>query len=133
MLRRRAATIGIAASAFILVSAGSALADDCANVSRAPAPCGYSCSGPVIVGNWVWLPSLDPSAPPIWGFAPPGAADSVTFGLPGANGNYTNGQAQDLLGVAGHHSSAVCSTPNRTATDFSQLHGIVSACGQATG
>lgn len=132
MLRRRIVTVGIAAGVFVLGSAGAALADDCSNVSRAPAPCGLTCSAPVVEGNWVWLPSIGVPEP-VWGFAPPGGPDSVAFALPGASGNYTNGQADDLLGVAGHHSSAVCSTPNRTASDPSQLHGIVSECGQAAG
>jgi hypothetical protein len=122
----RTVTVGIAAGAFMLSTAGAALADDCANVSRAPASCGFTCSAPVIEGNWVWLPSIGVPFP-AWGFAPPGGPDSVANGFPGANGNYTNGQAEDLLGVAGHHSSAVCSTPNRMS---SQPHGIVSACGQ---
>ena len=102
------------------VSAGAALADSCDNTSRAaPNPTG---PGPIIKGNWVWLPSLGiPGLPEAWGFAPPGAFDSTTFGFPGANGNYTNGQTASLLGM-----SANCppgSNPNRQ-TD----HGIQSGC-----
>lgn len=129
MIGRRAAYVGVMAGAIVALTTGSAFADDCANVSRAAPPCGMSCTAPVIEGNWVWLPSIGEPFP-AWGFAPPGAADSVTFGLPGANGNYTNGQASDLLGVAGQHNTSVCSTPNRTS---STLHGIVSACGAAGG
>jgi hypothetical protein len=100
-----------------------AAADSCANVSRAPAACGYACPGPVIDGNWAWLPSLDPSNPPIWGFAPPGAADSVAFGLPGANGNYTNGQASSLLGM-----SAICQGGGNVNDVRQSSHGIQSGC-----
>ena len=103
-----------------------AAADSCANFSRAPAACGTSCtSGPVIVGNWVWLPSVDPSAPPAWGFAPPGAADSTAIGFPGANGNYTNGQTSSLLGM-----SAICTgNGNGNGQDARQgSNGIQSGC-----
>jgi len=48
----------------------AAVADSCANVSRAPAPCGMTCTGPVVDGNWVWLPSV--GAPlAAWGFGVP--------------------------------------------------------------
>lgn len=122
----RALAVGGLAAAALIGSAGAALADDCANVSRAPAPCGMNCTtGPVIEGNWVWLPSIGVPEP-AWGFAPPGGPDSVAFGLPGSNGNYTNGQVADLLGVAATHSTQVCLTPSRTT----QPHGIQSgACG----
>jgi hypothetical protein len=105
----------------IVAIPATAFADSCANVSRAPAPCGTSCTAPVIDGNWVWLPSIDPTAPPIWGFAPPGAADSVAFGFPGANGNYTNGQTSSLLGM-----SANCPPGSNPARQTS--HGIQSGC-----
>ena len=98
--------------------AGTALADSCANVSRAPAACGWSCSGPVIQGNWVWLPSV--GAPQYaWGFAPPGAFFSKLFPFPGANGNYQNGFSQSLLG----HSAYCLKGVNATKS-----HGIVSGC-----
>jgi hypothetical protein len=98
--------------------AGVTLADSCANVSRAPADCGWSCPGPVIEGNWVWLPSI--SVPVYaWGFAPPGAADSTQFGFPGANGNYTNGFTDSLLG----HSAYCLKGVNQQKS-----HGIVSGC-----
>jgi hypothetical protein len=116
-----------------------ATADSCANYSRPAPACNLSCSAPVIQGNWVWLPSIDPSAPAAWGFAPPGGADSTAFGFPGANGNYTNGTTSSLLGV-----SALCRTDKvaifkrqdgvfllvfASATpDFSLLHGVWSGC-----
>src|SRR5437763_6523333 len=86
----------------------AAFADSCANVSRAPAPCGTVCNdGPIVKGNWLWLPSIDAlvgeDLPPIWSFLPPGAPDSQFLGTPRQNGNYTNGKTSSLLGV-----SAIC-------------------------
>ena len=98
--------------------AGVTLADSCANVSRAPADCGWTCTAPVIEGNWVWLPSVGADVA-AWGFAPPGAADSVNFGFPGANGNYQNGFSQSLLG----HSAYCLKGVNQDKS-----HGIVSGC-----
>ncbi|MDP9265393.1 MAG: hypothetical protein M3O91_04640 [Chloroflexota bacterium] len=116
---RRFVLVASVALASLAVTAGPALADTCANVSRA-APTG-PVTGPLIKGNWVWLPSV--GAPiDAWGFAPPGALDSVLFGFPGANGNYTNGKTDSLLGV-----SANCppgANPNRQTTN-----GIQSGCG----
>jgi hypothetical protein len=100
------------------LSAQVAFADSCSNVSRAaPSPAG---PGPVIKGNWVWLPSI---GVPIdaWGFAPPGAFDSTAFGFPGANGNYTNGQTSSLLGM-----SANC--PPGSNLSRQTDHGIQSGC-----
>jgi hypothetical protein len=101
-----------------LVVTGTVLADSCANVSRAPASCGLTCTGPVIEGNWIWLASV--GGPPIWGFAPPGSFDSVLFGFPGAHGNYQNGFSEWLLGH-----SAYC----LKGVNADKSHGIVSRCG----
>ena len=108
----------LAAFAALAIPA-AAVADSCANVSRAPAPCGMNCTAPVVEGNWVWLPSIGVPFP-AWGFAPPGATDSVAFGLPGANGNYTNGSTSSLLGM-----SDICQNGN---TSRQQEHGIQSGC-----
>ena len=70
------------------ITAGAALADSCDNTSRA-AP-NVTGPGPIVKGNWVWLPSIGVPVES-WGFAPPGTIDSTLFGFPGANGNYTNG------------------------------------------
>src|ERR671925_3380 len=70
-----------------LAAPAVAAADSCANFSRSAPACNLSCTAPVIQGNWVWLPSIDPSAPAGWGFASPGGADSTAFGFPGANGD----------------------------------------------
>jgi hypothetical protein len=110
---------GAFVGAAVLAVPATAFADSCSNVSRAPAACGLTCSGPVVAGNWVWLPSIGVPQT-AWGFAPPGAADSVAFGLPGANGNYTNGSTSSLLG-----NSAICRSgvPSRQTTS-----GIQSGC-----
>lgn len=100
-MKRIALSISVVLASFA-IGAFPALADSCSNVSRAAPPDGGS--GPIIRGNWVWLPSIG-VAIDAWGFAPPGAADSTTFGFPGANGSYTNGQTSSLLGV-----SAICTT-----------------------
>ena len=110
---------GMAIAAAALMMPAAAWADSCSNVSRPPAPCGFTCSGPVIEGNWVWLPSV--GAPiAAWGFAPPGAADSTDFGFPGANGNYTNGKTSSLLGL-----SAICTGAN---TARQTEHGAQTGC-----
>lgn len=104
--------------------AGTALADDCANVNRATSPNVTSDSRPVATGNWVYLPSVDPSVPPIRGFIRPGT-DLSGLGItqPDANGNYTNGKTDALLGV-----SANCTKPGGTSRQTS--NGIQSGCGQ---
>jgi hypothetical protein len=120
-VRRLVVAVAVLLTAGAL-SASAAYADSCANVSRAPAACGTSCSGPVVDGNWVWLPSIGvPVA--AWGFAPPGREDSVDLGLPGANGNYTNGQTSSLLGV-----SAVCQGKGNAQNARQTDHGIQSGC-----
>jgi hypothetical protein len=117
MLKRVIAPL---AAVVALAVPAAAVADSCANVSRAPAACGLTCSAPVIDGNWVWLPSIGVPVE-AWGFAPPGAADSVGFGFPGANGNYTNGQESSLLGMSNNCPPG--NNPNRQ-----QDHGIQSGC-----
>jgi hypothetical protein len=124
VLRNRALGI-VLGSLLALILAGTALADSCANVSRAPAPCGFSCTSVVVEGNWIWLPSLTnigvpaEELPPFWGFMPPGAADSQLLQAPGANGNYQNGFSQSLLGH-----SAYC----LKGVNADKSHGIVSGC-----
>jgi hypothetical protein len=121
-MNRRILVAVTAATAAALIPV-AASADSCSNVSRAPAACGFTCSGPVIVGNWVWLPSIGVPAP-VWGNAPPGAPDSVAFGFPGANGNYQNTR------VTGNQSmldnSATCTKPGTNNRQTS--NGIQSGC-----
>jgi len=121
MLRRLVVSVGVLLTAGAL-SASAAYADSCSNVSRAPAACGMSCTAPVVDGNWVWLPSIGVPEP-AWGFAPPGREDSVAFGLPGANGNYTNDKTSSLLGM-----SAVCQGQGNVQNARQTGHGIQSGC-----
>ena len=101
-----------------LIVAGTAFADSCANISRAAPDCHPGCAAPVIRGNWVWLPSIGVPFE-AWGFAAPGGTESVNNGLPGANGNYTNGAGESLL-----VNSAYCTKGVNT----DRSHGIVSGC-----
>ena len=110
-----------ATSALLLVGA-AANADDCANVSRAPAACGWSCPGPVTQGNWVWLPSI--GVPEYaWGFATPGSLPSQGLGFPGANGNYLN----QAGGFSWLLENSLCVNGN---TARQTTNGIQSGCGR---
>ena len=112
-----------AAVAVVSVPAAAAFADSCSNVSKAPAACGMNCtSGPVIEGNWVWLPSIG-IPDPAWGFSPPGSITSIQAGLPDANGNYAQSQGSFSWLL---ENSAICNggVPSRQTT-----HGIQSGCG----
>jgi hypothetical protein len=120
-MRFKTIFVSVAAAAALAVPAVAA-ADSCANVSRAPAPCGTECQAPVLVGNWVWLPSVGVPLQ-AWGFAAPGASDSTTFGFPGANGNFTDGQTSSLLGV-----SAICQGNGNVQNVRQQDHGIQTGC-----
>ena len=121
MIRKMLFVAGAAAAAVSLPAA--AFADSCSNVSKSPAPCGLTCtSGPVVEGNWVWLPSIGVPVP-VWGFSPPGSITSIQAGLPDANGNYAQSQGTFSWLL---ENSAICTkgVPNRQTT-----HGIQSGCG----
>lgn len=114
---RRSLTVTVAGAGAVLAMAGTAFANDCANFSRVAPACFYSASGcgaPVIRGNWVFLPSIDSSLPPIWGFGPPS--------------NFTNGQSDALTALANLKSGgAVCATPNRQFDPtLAGVHGVLS-------
>ena len=129
---RRTLLTGVATLLLVAATGGTALADSCANVSRA-APAGWTPSttytAPLVQGGWVWLPSLTavfgPNAqfPPFWGKITPGTTDSVLLGAPGMNGNYTNGKTVSLLGV-----SAVCDQASQAFVVRQTDHGIQSGC-----
>ncbi len=113
------------------LAASPALADSCANVSRA-APQGWTPAttyqAPLVQGGWVWLPSLTSvfgpaTFPPFWGKITPGTADSILLNAPGQNGNYTNGKTVSLLGV-----SAVCDVSSQAFVVRQTSHGIQSGC-----
>ena len=118
MKRMKLVVAAVVAAATLAIPA-TAFADSCANVSRAPAPCGFTCTSPVVVGNSVWLPSIGVGLL-AWGFAPPGTIDSIQAGFAGANGNYTNGQTSSLLGM-----SAIC---KGTITVRQTTNGIQTGC-----
>jgi hypothetical protein len=104
--------------ALSLAIAGTAFADSCLNLSRAAPACHPTCEGPVIDGNWAWLPSIGVPVE-AWGFAAPGGEESINNGLPAANGNYQNGFSESLLGH-----SAYC----LKGVNADKSHGIVSGC-----
>jgi hypothetical protein len=115
-MRLRVFVVAIAAAVLLGLSATAAFADSCLNVSRAAPTSGGS--GPA--GNWVWLPSIGVPVE-AWGFAPPGGPESFEAGAPGANGNYTNGRTESLLGM-----SATCTSG---VNDGRQTeHGIQTGC-----
>lgn len=128
---RRTLLTGVATLLMVAATAGTALADSCANVSRA-APAGWTpattYTAPLVQGGWVWLPSLTsifgPNAqfPPFWGKITPGTTDAILLGAPDANGNYTNGKTVSLLGV-----SALCSASQAFVVRQTD-HGIQSGC-----
>ena len=123
-MRRRQLVVSVALAAAAFSIPLSAFADSCANVQRA-APQTTS-QGPVVKGNWVYLPSIDPQAPSAWGFAPPGGADSVIFNMPGHNGNYTNGKTSSLLGASAHCPGA---NPNQgKAPQYQAGSGLTTGC-----
>jgi len=92
MRLRRVAVVFAVASAVMMLAAQAAFAHSCANVSRAPAACGMTCSAPVIEGPWVWLPSIGVPFP-AWGMDKPGNAGGSLLD----NSAYCTGQgnAQD--------------------------------------
>jgi hypothetical protein len=110
--------IALVATVVALAVPAAALADSCDNASR-PAPPNYvPGSGPLIVGHWVWLPSIGVPENS-WGFIAPG-----TFGT---NGNYAGGQTVSLLG-----NSAICDGNGTAAANrqhgSGEEHGIQSGC-----
>lgn len=116
--------IGFGLGATIVAVPATAFADNCSNVSRpAPACWPTSCNGPVIEGNWVWLPSIGVPEP-FWGFSPPGTPEAIN-----PNGNYQNNQGTSTWLLA---KTPYCQTGglvNPGATPRTYTHGIQSGCG----
>ncbi|MDR7157648.1 hypothetical protein J2X42_000331 [Arthrobacter sp. BE255] len=116
MFRKSLAAAGLAA-AFMFVPAAAAQALHCENVSRPPAACGAVCTdGPILVGNWAWLPSVFPGAPEAWVFVPPGTVQG--FGLPGEDGNFQSGDGVALL------VNAICDSEGKVLVHRQVEHGI---------
>ena len=105
------------AVAFVLVPT-AAQALDCVNVSKPPAACGSNCTGgPIIKGNWAWLPSVfGPEAPTYWVFVPPGTVEGL--GIPGENGNFQSGEGYALL------VNAICDSTGGVLENRQTGHGI---------
>jgi hypothetical protein len=115
MIRKSFAAAGLAAAFMFVPTAANAL--DCINVSKPPAACGSSCTdGPIVKGNWAWLPSVFAGAPEVWAFVPPGMVPE--FGLPGAKGNYQSGEGYALL------VNAICDSQGSVLVHRQTDHGI---------
>ena len=115
MFRKSLAAAGLAAAFMFVPTAANAL--DCYNASRPPAACGSVCTdGPILNGNWAWLPSVFPGAPEAWVFVPPGTVEG--FGLPGENGNYQSGEGYALL------VNAICDSEGSVLVHRQGEHGI---------
>lgn len=115
MFRKSLIAVGLAAGFVLIPTAASAL--DCTNASRPPAACGSVCTdGPIINGNWAWLPSVFPGAPEAWVFVPPGTVQD--FGLPGENGNFQSGEGYALL------VNAICDSNGSVQVKRQTEHGI---------
>jgi hypothetical protein len=106
---------GLAAAAIFIPTAAQAL--DCTNLSRPPAACGSDCTdGPIIKGNWAWLPSVFPGSAEVWAFVPPGTIEGA--GLPGENGNYQSGEGYALL------VNAICDSEGSVLVNRQTTNGI---------
>ncbi|GAA1767424.1 hypothetical protein [Agromyces humatus] len=115
MFKKSLAAIGLTAAFVFIPTAANAL--DCVNVSKPPAACGAVCTdGPIINGNWAWLPSVFPGAPQVWAFVPPGTVQD--FGLPGENGNFQGGEGFALL------VNAICNSNGAVLDKRQTGHGI---------
>lgn len=113
MLRKSLAAAGLAAAFMFVPVAANAL--DCVNVSKPPAACGSDCpGGPIVKGNWAWMPSVFPGAPEVWGFVPPGTVPIT----PGANGNFQSGEGYALL------VNAICDSHGSVLVNRQTEHGI---------
>lgn len=121
---RRRLLFSAALCTALALAPGVAYADSCANVSRAAPACGMSCPAPVVVGNWVWLPSIGIPFP-AWGDSPPGSITSIELGLPNANGQYLGQQGTEVWLL---ENSRLCTSG--TLVSRQTDHGIQSGCGE---
>ncbi|HSP75213.1 MAG TPA: hypothetical protein VLO31_03235 [Cryobacterium sp.] len=113
MLKKSLIAAALAAAFVLVPTAAQAL--DCTNLSRPPADCGSDCTaGPVIKGNWAWLPSVFPGAPQNWVFVPPGTIP----GLPGEKGNFQSGDGYALL------VNAICDSEGSVLASRQTTQGI---------
>lgn len=118
MFRKSLAAAGLAAAFMFIPATANAL--DCTNVSRPPEPCGAVCpGGPIIKGNWAWLPSVFPGAPEAWAFVPPGSLKVLEpTAQIGQKGNFQNGEGYALL------VNAICDSNGSVLVNRQTDHGI---------
>jgi hypothetical protein len=111
-MKRKLLALTLAAG-FALGGPVATFANDCHNVSRAaPAnPDQFQ-----MQGNWAWIPEAQ-----AWFFVVPGSPLAAEAGTPDANGNFTNGRTDHLLGM-----SANCD-PSKT-TSRQTTNGIQNDC-----
>jgi hypothetical protein len=128
---KRGLVTAVATGAFVAIGAGSALADDCVNLSRNTNPAQAAKGaktldtpfGPTSVkGHWVYLGD-------VWLLVTPGTESLLdgavdTSGLPGAKGNFTNGKGDGLLEQSGTASGG------RRCAVMENGHGIAGECGE---
>ena len=117
MFRKTLATAALTVAFLFVPVAANAL--HCNNVSRPPAECGAVCTGgPIINGNWVWLPSVFPGAPEAWVFVPPGSLADEPEAPLGQKGNFQNGESDALL------INAICNPDGTFRVPRQTEHGI---------
>lgn len=128
---RRVALGAVAVGAAGVLTAAPAFGDDCVNLSRNTDPTqatsgGTTLSTPfgdtAVKGHWVYLGDT-------WLFVSPGTQSLLdgavdTSALPGANGNFTNGQGDGLLERSG------AASEGRRCTVMQTGHGIAGECGE---
>lgn len=128
---KRGLVTAAATGAFLSAGMGTALADDCVTLSRNTDAAqaqhgGKTLSTPfgdvVTKGHWIYLGE-------VWLFVTPGTENLLggavdTTGLPGAEGNFTNGQGDGLLEVSGTASDG------RRCAVMESGHGIAGECGE---
>lgn len=131
---RKLLSVAAVSAALAVAPATAALAVDCTNLSRpaldttglAPTYSFYDGAVQIwIRGNWAWVSTPDGA---FWTFIPPGSGEQalldemgLVVSAPGANGNYTNGRHDDLLGQA----QALCAQGRLAVLMSGNMHGIV--------
>lgn len=128
---KRGLVVAAAGAVMTVGTSGAAFADDCVNLSRntdaAQATHGSKTMstpfGDVATkGHWVYLGDT-------WLFVSPGTQSLLggavdTTGLPGAQGNFTNGKGDGLLEVSGAASGG------KRCAVMENGHGIAGECGE---
>lgn len=131
---RRGLVTAVSTGAFLSFGAGAAIADDCVNLSRntnaqtAAKGAKTLDAGPLgsvlTKGNWVYVGEA-------WLLITPGTESLLggvvdTSGMPGAEGNFTNGMGDGLLERSGTASD------DRRCAVMESGHGVAGECGSET-